>query len=489
MRGDGKDGHTLRRIWWNQNEVVARRGLAWVCTLDRHRQTHACGVVELAVSSVDRMIPNAENQSRYGHNVNLNKNGLWESVAAELEATCISKETHIPARDDKTARNLLVYHRYTVPVIGHQVFVPVMPDERFDCGGGTLVGADSDQRGKFYDSAAIEVSAADLRRRAAALAAVRDPKQFFFWRGGMYDAGLLYCISKYKTADGDSDCTLTAMGRVAPPPPPEELALECLYRADYTRLSRICTFRGGHRAGARHHFRKAQDGGADWIEIELLRPWHITHIGIAGALPPHEDFGGVRVGTRVVRYRKRMSVGNQRIDGALRASGDFARNIKVVQKDQVHNTAWVTKLTVQYRAVNGGREWVDLVTAPGNCDAYSEVLIDLTPTHLTSATGLECCQIRMRPAEWHNRPDMRLSIYGRASSAQANDHTIVYMLSEPLSERRAKIRRIHDSPVTRQCRNHAVARRKKATKWVALERQIRDEEEQWQEEQDRESRR
>lgn len=509
MRGDGKDGHTLRRVGWKEggddHHAAVLRGLTWARVPDRHHRTLECGVYEVAVSSVDLLLSDPmftlcsykTRTARRQPTVipwggNLNKRRRWELVRDELEATCVSKETHIHARDDKMYRNAIVYHRYTVPVIGHQVSLPVLPDERFDCGGGALVGeSEHGRRGsQFCDSATTEAGVAELRRRAAALAAVRDPKRFFSWRGGMYDAGLLYQMDKHENEDGSNDYTFTALGRLEPPPPPEALEIERVCRAEYNGYFRDGRNYGGRRTGARYKCGKARDGGANWIEFDLMRSRQITHLGVAGELPPHENFGR-GCGPRVVRYRKRRSVGNQRIDGVLRASGDFASEIKVVpQKHQVSEAAWVTKLNVQYRVVVGGKtsDWVDLVMGRQcNYDAYSEVLIDLTPVHMVGAEGLECRQIRVRPTDWHNRPAMRLAIYGPASAAKSDNRTIVYTLSEPIAERRAaaipsrRFRRIHDGPITPQCRDPTIVRRRKARKRAALGRKIREETAQWDE--------
>ncbi len=106
----------------------------------RQRVRHDDGSQEVAISSVDLLFDDTDHfilndpidsSSRHSikcRNGNLNKNRLWETVLEELESTCISKSERVNK-----------YHElgetvYTVPVIGHKVFLPPATDEDFELG-------------------------------------------------------------------------------------------------------------------------------------------------------------------------------------------------------------------------------------------------------------------------------------------------------------------------------------------------------------------
>ena len=106
----------------------------------RQRVTHDDGSKEVAISSVDLLLDDTDNfilndphdsNCRYDckcRNANLNKNKLWETVLAELENTCISKSERVNKHHE------LGETVYTVPVIGHKVFLPPATDEDFELG-------------------------------------------------------------------------------------------------------------------------------------------------------------------------------------------------------------------------------------------------------------------------------------------------------------------------------------------------------------------
>jgi len=106
----------------------------------RYQQSHEDGSLEVAISSVDLLLDDTDSfiqfkpgatHCRYVGNYrcgNLNKNRLWERFVAELEVTCISK-TERPHKIHEKMETV-----YTVPVIGHKLFLPRLANEDFEMG-------------------------------------------------------------------------------------------------------------------------------------------------------------------------------------------------------------------------------------------------------------------------------------------------------------------------------------------------------------------
>jgi len=107
----------------------------------RYQHTHEDGSKEVAVSSADLLLHDTDSfilhkydTSRFGgygsycRFGNLNKNNLWEDFIAELENTCISKSDRVHKRHEKCET------LYTVPVIGHKLFLPPASQDDFELG-------------------------------------------------------------------------------------------------------------------------------------------------------------------------------------------------------------------------------------------------------------------------------------------------------------------------------------------------------------------
>jgi len=120
------DKHTLRRAHTTYNRIPLDLEFSEVV---RYNLKHEDGSREVAVSGVDLLLDDCDafilagvgGRVNYGTNYrsgSLNKNGLWEKVLEELEATCISKSE----RPNKYTEKIETV--YTVPVVGHKLFLP-----------------------------------------------------------------------------------------------------------------------------------------------------------------------------------------------------------------------------------------------------------------------------------------------------------------------------------------------------------------------------
>ena len=119
--------HSMHQSWAAPGYMPMDLEIAEVV---RVKYTNVDGSVVVAVTSADFLFSDVDDfilssgKSRYrGHHRsfefgNLNKNRLWETFVAELERTCVVKADRVNE----------CFHRwetvYTVPIIGHKVFVP-----------------------------------------------------------------------------------------------------------------------------------------------------------------------------------------------------------------------------------------------------------------------------------------------------------------------------------------------------------------------------
>jgi len=65
---------------------------------------------------------------------------------------------------------------------------------------------------------------------------------------------------------------------------------------------------------------------------------------------------------------------------------------------------------VQYRHALTNK-WTLLAVTSANTDAFTEHILDLTP-YFNAKNGLFTQYLRIRPVECHNRPVMRVAVYG-----------------------------------------------------------------------------
>lgn len=124
--------HTLRRNTYSCGCIP--RSLAFDM-VNRFKVTHEDGSKEVAISTVDLLLDDTDTfilldfsrmwyccngATRCG---NLNKHGLWDAVIEELQETCVKKVERM---------NLARYSYetvYSVPVIGHKIFLPPADDD------------------------------------------------------------------------------------------------------------------------------------------------------------------------------------------------------------------------------------------------------------------------------------------------------------------------------------------------------------------------
>lgn len=123
--------HTLRRAHTTYNRIPLDLEFSEVV---RYNLKHEDGSREVAISGVDLLLDDCDafilagvgGRVNYGTNYrggSLNKNGLWEKVLEELENTCISKSERPNKYSEK------VETVYTVPVVGHKLFLPPCEDD------------------------------------------------------------------------------------------------------------------------------------------------------------------------------------------------------------------------------------------------------------------------------------------------------------------------------------------------------------------------
>lgn len=129
--------HTTRRCWLAHCCMPMDLEISDVVRFER---THEDGSKEIAISSVDLILGDTDSfiqykpsasHCRYVGNYrcgNLNKNKLWERFVDELESTCITK-TERPHKLHEKMETV-----YTVPVIGHKLFLPRVQNEEFEMG-------------------------------------------------------------------------------------------------------------------------------------------------------------------------------------------------------------------------------------------------------------------------------------------------------------------------------------------------------------------
>lgn len=158
----------------------------------RYQHTHEDGSKEVAVSSADLLLNDTDSfilhkydTSRYGGYSrcyqfgNLNKNNLWEDFIEELEKTCISKSDRVHKAHEKCET------LYTVPVIGHKLFMPPAAHDDFELGAYHEL-----RRAGLNGSSGVEkVSKTHMKKIKM------NPNKFMFWEGKYYDATKVY---KYK---------------------------------------------------------------------------------------------------------------------------------------------------------------------------------------------------------------------------------------------------------------------------------------------------
>lgn len=131
------DKHTTRCCWLAHCCMPMDLEISDVV---RYQHTHEDGSQEIAISAVDLLLDDMDSfikykpsatHCRYTGNYrcgNLNKNKLWERFVEELESTCVLK-TERPHKIHEKMETV-----YTVPVIGHKLFLPRVTDENSTMG-------------------------------------------------------------------------------------------------------------------------------------------------------------------------------------------------------------------------------------------------------------------------------------------------------------------------------------------------------------------
>ncbi len=127
---------TMRRTTCSYNRIPVDMEFSDVV---RYNLKHDDGSREVAVSSVDLLLEDCDafilsslpSGFCYGTNCqngNLNKHGLWETIINELESTCITKTVRAHKHHKKCETV------YTVPVVGHKVFLPPAAEDDYELG-------------------------------------------------------------------------------------------------------------------------------------------------------------------------------------------------------------------------------------------------------------------------------------------------------------------------------------------------------------------
>eukprot|EP01032_Pedospumella_encystans_P008587 gene8587-10173_t len=407
----------------------------------RQRVTHDDGSKEVAISSVDFLFADTDNfilndphdsNCRYDckcRNANLNKNKLWETVLAELESTCVSKSERVNKHHE------LGETVYTVPVIGHKVFLPPATDEDFELGAYREI-RDSRLGSKSTNERLVKSTLKKIKL---------NPAQFMYWEGKYYDTTKVYA---YKLETNG----LKPLGDCSTPKPSMHTAVSNTNLVEFTknitfhnslhkRAHQYCriqhqgadplpffySYRGGNGGWE-------QKGSNDYLEINLGYPRSITHIGTLGENPITTVFPTRKIVGRKRLRRFRENADDQEIhflkqDGNGVRMTRFAQHVKVLTQEE-QALRWVTSYEVHYRhAVTN--KWTLLAVTSANTDAFTEHILDLTP-YFNAKDGLFTQYLRIKPVEFHNHPVMRVAVYGvdsKQSNKPTNDHNSAALAS------------------------------------------------------------
>eukprot|EP01032_Pedospumella_encystans_P008588 gene8588-10174_t len=304
---------------------------------------------------------------------------------------------------------------YTVPVIGHKVFLPPSTDEDFELGAYR----------EIREPRLGDPFTHDRLNKSMVKKIKLNPAQFMYWEGRYYDATKVYA---YKAETN----SLKPLGNCSAPKPS---MLADVSKTNVVEFTKNITFHNSLHKRAHQYCRIQhqgvdsissfysyrncvggweQKGSNDYLEINLGYPRSVTHIGTAGELPTMTSFPTRRnVGRRrMQQYRAHAESQETHLlmrDGNGVRVNRFAPHVRILAQGE-QALRWVTSYEVHYRhAVTN--KWTLLAVTSANTDAFTEHILDLTP-YFNAKDGLFTQYLRIKSVESHNRPVMRVAVYG-----------------------------------------------------------------------------
>eukprot|EP01032_Pedospumella_encystans_P010196 gene10196-11934_t len=318
---------------------------------------------------------------------------------------------------------------------GHKVFLPPVADDDYELGMYHEMPTECDQ-------------AASSKLNKSALKKIkRNPAQFLFWEGKYYDANKVYIFkpecSNYLQPIGDtlaprsdvltsqspaqryiSEAAEISQSKSKHQPTVEFVKNVAYHNALHQRVNQSCqilhegqsqnnnqsNYYGGSRMGCWE-----QLNTSDYLEINLGYPRCVTHIGTTGEFPQTCVFPSrATVGrTRIRKFRAEEETQQQTHLLSHNGNGvkvrKFAPHVRILKEDE-YSLSWVTSYEVHYRHTVTNK-WTLIGTVPANSDAFTEHILDLSP-YFNAKDGLFTQYLRIRPVEYHNKPHMRVSVYG-----------------------------------------------------------------------------
>lgn len=331
--------------------------------------------LQVGVTEIDSYFHDYFKLNSDGYSGNLNNDNNWLVVMDHLESLCIRKEIRYNTRLNT------IETTYEIPLVGYVVF-------------DGISRADMDM---------LMAGMSDLHQKAnnrfMRKYLKQDISQYFEWHGKLYDINFVYRF-KYELSN-----YLVPYCPIVPAKPIISTSkvvevTDCIY-SNRKHTSRYnCSISSSFFRYTYNHRCYVQDNSTDYLEINLLRPTKVTHMGLLGSIgevdvfPKDYNKGYFRRGNR------------GRVNSST-FTKKTANHVLVVNDENA--ASWVTEFELYYRSL-ATHKWVFISTFLGNSNGYDIKLVDLYPFY-NATDGILTQYLRVRPVQYHIRPTLQISIY------------------------------------------------------------------------------
>lgn len=230
----------------------------------------------------------------------------------------------------------------------------------------------------------------------------QDISQYFEWHGKLYDINFVYRF-KYELSNYLVPyCPIVPVKPIISTSKVVEVT-DCIYSNRKHTCRYNCSISSSifnnYRSYSYYHRCYVQDDCTDYLEINLLHPTKVTHIGLLGSI------GDVDVFPK--DYKCYFGRRGRRDRGNNSSSKKTASHVCVVNDENA--ASWVTEFELYYRSLTT-RKWVFISTFMGNSNGYDIKLVDLYPFY-NATDGIFTQYLRIRPVQYHIKPTLQISIY------------------------------------------------------------------------------